>query len=249
MFDENGNQRVISNVRILPNEYTKDIISGLEQKPSAVLINSGLKGYCRTVLDSDSLQFFLENLSQIDDDLTRSYIWRTLWDNLKINVVSGDEFLECFIDHFIPETEEYTMPVALQTVQFIIKYHLSEDLEQKASYQKTLKEVFITKLKTNCITKSMEVLLIQELVSMMSADDNEDVNSALKWIRDLAIDLGEGHLFKIDKLQRYMLLKLLFKSKTLDPADLNKLLQRERQIDLCDVDDIERLGVQAAIAS
>jgi hypothetical protein len=48
------------------------------------------------------------------------------------------------------------------------------------------------KLKDNCDTKSMQVLLIQEIVSMMSADDEEDMKSAARWIRDMAIDLGDG---------------------------------------------------------
>jgi hypothetical protein len=100
-------------VRVLPQLLTKDIAVGLKEMPQAVLINANLKGYCRNVLDPDSLQFFLENLSSIEDDLTRSYIWRTLWDNLKIQVLSGEDFLKCVLNHFEVETEEYTMPVVL----------------------------------------------------------------------------------------------------------------------------------------
>jgi hypothetical protein len=59
-------------------------------KPSAILVNGNNKGYCRTVLDHESLQFFLANLSKVKDDLNRSYIWRTLWDNLKIKILSGE---------------------------------------------------------------------------------------------------------------------------------------------------------------
>jgi hypothetical protein len=59
-------------------------------KPSAILVNGNNKGYCRTVLDYESLQFFLANLSKVKDDLNRSYIWRTLWDNLKIKILSGE---------------------------------------------------------------------------------------------------------------------------------------------------------------
>jgi len=88
----------------------------LNKKPCAVLVNGNNKGYCRTVIDSNSLQFFLGNLSKIRDDLNRSYIWRTLWDNLKIKIVTGEQILQCVLDHFLTETEEYTMPVVIQTV-------------------------------------------------------------------------------------------------------------------------------------
>ena len=76
-------------------------------------MNANLKGYCRTVIDPKSLDFFLHNLSLIEDELNRSYIWRTLWDNLKINIVSVEQYLQCFIKHFFKETEEYTMMVSL----------------------------------------------------------------------------------------------------------------------------------------
>ena len=88
----------------------------LNNKPCAILVNGNNKGYCRTVLDNESLKFFLANLSKIKDDLNRSYIWRTLWDNLKIKVVTGEQFLQCVLDHFMTETEEYTMPVVIQTI-------------------------------------------------------------------------------------------------------------------------------------
>jgi hypothetical protein len=63
---------------------------GIEQKPEAILVNANAKGYCRTVFDEGSLHYYLENLSLIVDDLNRSYIWRTLWDILKIKKVTGE---------------------------------------------------------------------------------------------------------------------------------------------------------------
>jgi hypothetical protein len=97
-------------------------------------VNGNNRGYCRTILDKQSLAFFLANLSKIKDDLNRSYIWRTLWDNLKIKVLTGEQFLSCVQDHFLIETEEYTMPVVLQTIQLILKYHLSHTPDLKRAY-------------------------------------------------------------------------------------------------------------------
>ena len=79
----------------------------------AVLVNANNKGYCRVVLDPESLKFFLQNLSMIEDDLNRNYVWRILCDNLKIKIVTPDEFIQCVNDHLIKETEENTMMVVL----------------------------------------------------------------------------------------------------------------------------------------
>ena len=109
------------------------------------------------------------------------------------------------------------MPVIIQTIQVILKYHLSDRPDLKTSYQKSLLALFKTKLATHCPTKSMEVLLLQEIVqTLMSAEDEAQVFDAVKWLRDLKIELRNeqgGKVIELDKLQRYMLLKLVWKSK------------------------------------
>ena len=99
------------------------------------------------------------------------------------------------------------------------------------------------KLKQNCPTKSMQVLLFSEVVSMMNANDEKDAKTASKWLRDMKADIGDGEIIELDKLQRYSLIKLLFKSPYFTNEEKNMLLNRERNIDFGDVDDIENYGV------
>ena len=76
----------------------------------------------------------------------------------------------------------------------------------------------MSKLATHCPTKSMEALLLQEIVqTFMSAQDEAQVCDAIKWLRNMKIDLpqGGGRQIELDKLQRYMLLKLIWKSQYL----------------------------------
>lgn len=68
------------------------------------------------------MKFFLANLSKINGTLNRTYIWRALCDNLKIKVVKPEEFIKCIEDHFVAETEEYTMSTILSTVQYVVRY-------------------------------------------------------------------------------------------------------------------------------
>ena len=142
------------------------------------------------------------------------------------------------------------MPVIIQTIQVILKYHLSDRPDLKTSYQKSLLALFKAKLATHCPTKSMEVLLLQEIVqTLMSADDEAQVFDAVSWLRNLKIELNGGDkVIELDKLHRYMLLKLVWKSKFFTIQEKQKLLQRERSIDFGDVDDIENYGVQASLS-
>lgn len=85
----------------------------------------------------------------------------------------------------------------------------------------------------------------------MSADDETQVFDAVTWLRNLKIELKNnegGKVIELDKLQRYMLLKLVWKSKFFTIQEKQKLLQRERSIDFGDVDDIENYGVQASLS-
>ncbi len=74
---------------------------------------------------------------------------------------------------------------------------------------------------------------------------------ATKWLRDVNIEIplenGEVKRIQLDKLQRYMLLKLIWKSQFFNYQEKLKLLQRERNIEFGDVDDIENFGVQASL--
>ena len=81
----------------------------------------------------------------------------------------------------------------------------------------------------------MEVLLLQEVVAMMSAEDESEMRDAVRWFRDMEVVLdGEDEddmppkVIKLDKLQRYMLLKLIWKSSLFDLSEKKRMLERER---------------------
>ena len=134
------------------------VIKGLKNKPAAILLNANNKGYCRVTLDKDSRNFFLEHLQKCQDDLNRSNIWRIICDNMKMGLVSAQEFIKCFNDHILAENEEYTLPVVLASLQWILHYKVDRPLELQqvkgVLYQTLLKKLSL------CKTKTMEVLIL-----------------------------------------------------------------------------------------
>jgi len=64
----------------------------------------------------------LENLSEIKDDINRCNVWRIICDNMKLGLISGEAVINSVCKHIISETEEYTLPVVLASVQWILKY-------------------------------------------------------------------------------------------------------------------------------
>ena len=97
----------------MPESLTPRVITGLTFKPKGVLVNANNKGYCRVIFDADSINFFTKNVSMIKDDVNRSNIWRILCDNMRLNIISGQDLLKCVITHLESEEEEFTLPIVL----------------------------------------------------------------------------------------------------------------------------------------
>lgn len=99
---------------------------------------------------------------------------------------------------------------------------------------------------------------------MMSAEDQDDMKSAFKWLRDMEVELTADEdsseeskewqiattsrkVIKLDKLQRYSLIKLIWRSSLYSMTEKKRLLEREKNIDNCDVDVIESFGVWSSL--
>jgi hypothetical protein len=129
IYDENFTPTIYENIKVLAAAQTISAVSGLQKKPSAILLNANNKGYCRITLDKDSKSFFLGNLSKCQDDINRSNIWRIICDNMKMGLITGTEVIECFNKHIVGESEEYTLPVILAAIQWILLYKVNRNDE------------------------------------------------------------------------------------------------------------------------
>jgi hypothetical protein len=67
---------------------------------------------------------------------------------------------------------------------------------------------------------------------MMSAEDEAEMRDAVRWFRDMEVVLIDEDrppkVIKLDKLQRYMLLKLIWRSSLYDIGEKKRMLERER---------------------
>jgi len=97
---------------------------------------------------------------------------------MKLGLISGEAVINCVCKHIIPETEEYTLPVVLASVQWILKYKFQRDTKLFDLNAKIF-DAYFKKL-SNCKTKSMEVLILQEMLSFMSVEQED---TAKEWLR------------------------------------------------------------------
>lgn len=76
----------------------------LKQAPVAVLPNSSNKGYCRVVLDHASIEHFVAHFMESHvNTYNRTYLWRILFDHIKMKKMHPNKFLEIVITNLIHE--------------------------------------------------------------------------------------------------------------------------------------------------
>ncbi|EGR28567.1 hypothetical protein IMG5_172390 [Ichthyophthirius multifiliis] len=87
---------------IIKCEFLKDY----GQQVKAVLLNYQDEAFVKIIFDENSLQFFKENLSLIQCELTRTLIWQAFHNMVRDGILSSEEYLYLFIKHINNEQAE-----------------------------------------------------------------------------------------------------------------------------------------------
>ncbi len=129
LYDAECKETLWSDIRIKAEEITFDeatMEGPLEYMPVAVLVNANNKGYCRVVLDQQSMDFFLANLSKIENSSNRSYLWRILADQVVLLRMKPIQYLECVFAHMPKETDGFILPFIIEKAKYMLKYYFPE---------------------------------------------------------------------------------------------------------------------------
>jgi hypothetical protein len=61
--------------------------------------NANNKGYCRSILDRDSLLILAKHVGAVENPADRTYLWRTLADHVSLGKLKPQIFLESVFEH------------------------------------------------------------------------------------------------------------------------------------------------------
>ena len=87
--------------------------------------NANNKGYCRALLDANSVDFFTEYLREVDV-VNRTYLWRILFDHVTLHKLAPVEFIQAVNAHLGDESEAVVVPYVLNKVCWIVEHGLVE---------------------------------------------------------------------------------------------------------------------------
>ena len=237
-LDDDGQlQTHTESVHLLARKETKIEISPPFQ-PQAILLNSGIQGYARVILDFQSVKFMLENISKLGDQLDRSYVWSLLGDHIRLLLLPPKQYIECFLKNIEHEEEQMTVQRILAEVAKVIAQNLEDDDREELSAQ-----IFDTLLKK---TKNTEIHSLRNVIinNMLAfATNKKQILKIKTFLKGKAIPLAEeGKWHALTKAQRYQILRAIFKERGVPESEKNELLLEEMNIDYSDVDELEKIG-------
>ncbi|CDW91141.1 aminopeptidase n [Stylonychia lemnae] len=223
LYDQDMNETTIENVRIY-GDHVKNIFSGnLELCPAAILVNSNCKGYCRVHLDQQSLNHFLINLSKVKNAVNRAYLYRVIFDQIKLRNLKPNDYLEALFTEIVVEENFTIIPSILNDINYCLKYYYTNGERKilQGKYQKVLLSM-ITRSETLNLKNYLTKELLENAINM-----DRDSEMLIQWL-DLGRITNQQDNSVVNILtqeHKFIIVRLLHRSRNISLFDLRKRLE------------------------
>lgn len=97
------------------------------QKVKAILVNYNDQSFLENYLDPQSLQFFMENILLVNDDLTRALIWYNIAQMNKQTLMRLDDYVAFIVDKLFQEPMTFVVNQLLSELLAFLKNYTSAD--------------------------------------------------------------------------------------------------------------------------
>jgi len=174
------------------------------------------------------------------DDLNRCYLWRILWDQVRLRKMRPDDFIEFVIQHFYGESIEAIIPYILDCVSYVFSMGLLNVPERESAVNSVL-DVFFAQMRANKNNKSMVNMILNYWIQLCPEAKSEDLcymatNDQFPSMIDI----------KVNKRQRYACLRKLLKNGR---SGTKLLFDKEQQRNFSDADHMAKLQYEASETS
>ncbi|CAD8060911.1 unnamed protein product [Paramecium primaurelia] len=213
----------------------------------AILLNYEDQSFVKVLLDQESTKYFSQNLQAVNDVLTRTLIYRALFDSVRDGKICSEEYVDFLLNQLPRENSDEILNSQLMFLQAAIGSMTPR------RFKKTLgKRVFaflleqLVKVSKDPQLENRMILLRNNLTSF--AYDNSCIDELLAWFQGQNQELSQ---IECTKDNRWAIVKLVYASQKYDEnPDLRKeILQKMLQLDTSDAASRAQLRCQALIAN
>ena len=198
----------------------------------------------------------MEYLSKIDT-LNRCYLWRVLFDHVRLLKISPLEFVTAVQSHLLAETEAQIIPYILERVCWILEHGILDNSSDKKFSEFAVKmavEVLLStisdKIRNLPDSKQSEKTLLMDYYVRIYPSDEEASFETLQRMAETGtcVNSDGKTVASLNKLQRYTCLRKCAASvQSADEASkIEALVEAERLVDASDVDKAEYMKYQGS---
>ncbi|CAD8081253.1 unnamed protein product [Paramecium sonneborni] len=213
----------------------------------AILLNYEDQSFVKVLLDKESTKYFSQNLQSVKDILTRTLIYRALFDSVRDGKISSEEYVDFLLAQLPRENSDDILNSQLVYLQAAIGTMTPRRFKKNLG-----KRVFVFLLeqliKVSKIPESENRLILLRNNLSLFAYDNSCIDDLLNWFQGQNQELQQIECTKDNK---WAIVKLVHASKKYDnnPELRQQLLQQMLQVDNSDAATRAQLKCQALIAN
>ncbi|CAK86275.1 unnamed protein product (macronuclear) [Paramecium tetraurelia] len=214
----------------------------------AVLLNFEDQSFVKVLLDQESTKYFSQNLHAVQDILTRTLIYRALFDSVRDGKICSEEYVDFLLAQLPRETSDEILNTQLMFLQGAIGSMTPRKFKKilgKRVFSFLIAE--LVKISGDAQLENRLILLRNNLVAF--AYDNSCVDELVDWFQGQ----NNNQLQQIEctKDNKWAIVKLVYGSKKYDeqPELREQLLQKMLELDNSDAATRAQLKCQALKAN
>ena len=245
-FDDKGQVYQGQDI-ILDNKDQTEITYNGSKHPRALLLNYRDEAFIKVRLDGVSIAFFKENLALISDELTRTLIWRSLFDMVRDGQLSAYKFSEIVVQSLPKEPSDSILNNILTYVNSSFEFSpsvLNRNVLKPKLFECTLKVLLSTE-KSN---SNRIVLLVENLIGFASFADKRNIDNVAKiidWFDGKDNDLKD---FELDVTNKWSIISLIYRYSKLSKQQKSEYFNKVAEIDKSDRMKLAEKRCEAMVA-
>ncbi len=237
LYDESFSEVIIPSVYVAPQPSCSiKAVVGMP-KPFAVMLNVNEYTYAKVQLDETSLAAFQQYMSLLQNELTKTLIWQSVWDMVRDGLFPASAFLSFVSNQVAQENRVHIFGLALDYAVITIKEYVPD--KYKLDEATKLFDTVASKILSDKGIDNKRHLIKYAIEFAYTTKCRDQL---LKWMND-----PNTTGLKIPAQHRYEIIKLIFREKERSIEEKNQLLEKELENDRSELSVHAKLACEASL--
>ncbi len=237
LYDESFTETIIPSVYVAPQPSCSiKTVMGFP-KPYAVLLNVNEYTYAKVQLDETSLAAFQQCMMLIQNELTKTLIWQSVWDMVRDGLFPASAFLKFVATQVVQENGVHIFGLALDYAVTTIREYVPDKFKVEEAAR--LFDTITGKIMSDKGIDNKRHLVKYAIKFAYTSKSREQL---LNWMNE-----PDSIGMHIPAQQRYDILKLLFRERDRSMEEKNRLLEKVLENDKSELSVHTRLACAASL--